>query len=238
MSVYTPTPRTRVRRKPDRAAYDETAVHAVLDAGIIAHIAYVIDGQPFVTPTTYWREERKLYWHGSAASRMLQAQADGIPVCVTVSHVDGLVVARSGIAHSLNYRSAMVFGRARLVEGLEDRRAAMSAFIDRLYPNRSAELRPMTDKEIRQISLLEMTIEDAVAKSRAGGVNNMPEDAGWDAWNGVIPVATVIGRPVVDASEPGGPSASLDLYRAGARLDEVLTMAAPIPVYRSRRATT
>ena len=228
MSHFTPTPRSRARRKPDRAAYDETAVFAILDAGLLCHVGYVIDGQPFVTPTTYWREGRKLYWHGSAASRMLKAQGCGLPVCVTVSQIDGLVLARSGIAHSMNYRSVMAFGRARLIEGLAARRAAMEAFIDRLYPERSAELRPSTDNEILQIGLVEMTIEEASAKRRDGGVNRMAADDGWSAWSGVIPVETRLGAPMADAHQSAGaaPSPSLDLYEPGARLDAVLTKAA------------
>ena len=228
MSHFTPTPRSRARREPDRAAYDEEAVFAVLDAGLLCHVGYVIDGQPFVTPTTYWREGRKLYWHGSAASRMLKAQGCGLPVCVTVSQIDGLVLARSGIAHSMNYRSVMAFGRARLIEGLAARRAAMEAFIDRLYPERSAELRPSTDNEILQIGLVEMTIEEASAKRRDGGVNRMAADDGWSAWSGVIPVETRLGAPMADAHQSAGaaPSPSLDLYEPGARLDAVLTKAA------------
>lgn len=227
MTAYIPTARSRARRKPDRAAYDEASVHAVLDSAVLCHVAYVIDGQPFVTPTTYWREGRKLYWHGSAASRMIRAQGSGLPVCVTVTHMDGLVLARSGLVHSMNYRSVMAFGTARLVEGLEARRAAMSAFINRLYPNRSAELRPALDSEIKQIGLVEMTIEDASAKSRAGGVNRIPEDEGWSAWSGVIPVATVLGAPQADAVQSAGAtSPSLNLYREGAALDQVLSAAA------------
>ncbi|CAN7163551.1 pyridoxamine 5'-phosphate oxidase family protein [Phenylobacterium sp. LjRoot164] len=228
MSSFTQTPRSRARRKPDRAAYDEETVFAVLDAGLLCHVGYVIDGQPFVTPTTYWREGRKLYWHGSAASRMLKAQGCGLPVCVTVTHVDGLVLARSGIAHSMNYRSVMAFGRARLIEGLAARRAAMEAFIDRLYPERSAELRPATDNEILQIGLVEMTIEEASAKQRDGGVNRMAADEDWNAWSGVIPVETRLGAPMADAQQSAGaaPSRSLGLYEPGARLDEVLTKAA------------
>lgn len=228
MSSFTPTPRSRARRKPDRAAYDEEAVFAILDAGLLCHVGYVIDGQPFVTPTTYWREGRKLYWHGSAASRMLKAQGCGLPVCVTVSQIDGLVLARSGIAHSMNYRSVMAFGRARLIEGLAARRAAMEAFIDRLYPERSAELRPSTDNEILQIGLVEMTIEEASAKRRDGGVNRMAADDGWSAWSGVIPVETRLGAPMADAHQSAGAalSPSLDLYEPGARLDAVLTKAA------------
>lgn len=226
--AYTPTDRSRVRRKPMKAAYDEASVHAVLDAGILCHVGYAIDGQPFVTPTTYWREGRRLYWHGSAASRMIRAQGAGLPVCVTVSHVDGLVVARTGISHSMNYRSVMAFGRARLIEGLEARRAALTAFIDRMYPGRSETLRPMTDGEIRMIGLVEMDIEEAVAKVSAGGVNTVPGDETWPAWSGVIPVATVIGRPMAEAAQARCASAepSLDLYAPGARLDEVMTAAA------------
>jgi nitroimidazol reductase NimA-like FMN-containing flavoprotein (pyridoxamine 5'-phosphate oxidase superfamily) len=226
--TFTPSARSKVRRKPMRAAYDEASVNAILDAGIVAHIGYVIEGQPFVTPTTYWREGRRLYWHGSAASRMVKAQACGLPVCVTVSHIDGLVLARSGIAHSMNYRSVMAFGRARLVEGLEARRAAMTAFLERLYPGRTAALRPSSDSELKQIALVEMTIEEAAAKVRDGGVNNIPEDEGWPAWNGVIPIAAVIGRPMADAMQSAGAPAApgLDLYLEGGRLDEALTAAA------------
>jgi nitroimidazol reductase NimA-like FMN-containing flavoprotein (pyridoxamine 5'-phosphate oxidase superfamily) len=228
MNSFTPAPRSRARRKPDRAAYDEEAVFAILDAGLLCHVGYVIDGQPFVTPTTYWREGRKLYWHGSAASRMIKAQAGGLPVCVTVSHIDGLVLARSGIAHSMNYRSVMAFGRARLIEGVAARRAAMEAFIDRLYPGRSVELRPATDNEILQIGLVEMTIEEASAKQRDGGVNRTPADEDWTAWSGVIPIETLIGAPMADAQQSAGaaPSPSLGLYEPGARLDTVLTAAA------------
>lgn len=224
---YTPTPRSKVRRKPARASYDEAMVHAVLDCAVVAHVGYVIDGQPFVTPTTYWREGRRLYWHGSAASRMLRAQGAGLPVCLTVSHIDGLVLGRSGIAHSMNYRSVMAFGRARLVEGLEARRAAMTAFLERLYPGRTRALRPMTDNELKLIALAEMPIEEAVAKSRTGSVNNLTEDDGWPAWNGVIPLATLVGRPMADAAQSAGAPAApgLDLYAPGARLDEVLAAA-------------
>ncbi len=133
MNAFTPTERSRVRRRPQRASYDEAAVFEILDAGVMAHVGYVIDGQPFVTPTAYWREGRRLYWHGAAASRMLATVAEGAPVCVTVSFLDGFIVGRSGIVHSLNYRSAMAFGRARLLEDPAAKRAAMESFIDRLY---------------------------------------------------------------------------------------------------------
>lgn len=227
-ATYVPSERSRIRRKPMKAAYDEATVHGILDGGLLAHVAYVIEGQPFVTPTAYWREGRRLYWHGSAASRMIRAQANGLPVCVTVSQVDGLIVARSGISHSLQFRSVMAFGRARLIEGLEGRRQALDAFIDRLYPGRSATLRPMTDNEIKMIGLVEMEIEEAAAKVSAGGVNTVPGDETWPAWSGVLPVATVVGRPMAEAGQDRCAAAepSLELYTPGARLDDVLTAAA------------
>ena len=223
-AAFSPTARSKARRKPDRAAYDEAQVFAILDAGVLCHVGYVLEGQPFVTPTTYWREGRKLYWHGSAASRMIKAQASGLPVCLTVSHVDGLVVARSGISHSMNYRSVMVFGRAREVQGLEAKRLAMSAFIDRLFPGRSAELPPAHDNDIKQIGLIEMEIEEASAKCRSGGSNRGAEPAQADLWSGVIPIVTQVGRRMADADTSAGlqPSASLEPYVEGARFDEVL----------------
>ena len=222
-SDFIPTDRSQVRRRPQRAAYDEASVFAILDAGLLAHVAYVIDGQPFVTPTSYWREGRTLYWHGSAGGRALAAQ-DGLPACVTVSHLDGLIVARSGIAHSAQYRSVMAFGRARLVQDREAKRAAMAAFIDRLYPGRWATLRPTHDAELDAISVVAMEIEEAAAKVKAEGVARLPIDETWSGWRGIIPVRQVLGaaEPVEEAEAPS----FLTLYRAGARLDETLAAAA------------
>jgi uncharacterized protein len=221
--AFTPTARSRVRRRPQRARYDEAAVYAVLDAGVMAHVGYQIDGQPFVTPTAYWREGRRLFWHGAAASRMLKS-VGGAPVCVTVSFLDGLVVGRSGFIHSVNYRSAMCFGRARLIQDLEAKRAAMDAFIDRLYPGRAATLRPATEAELKQIALAEMTIEEASAKIRDEGVSELAEDAGWDAWCGVLPVEQRLGAPRGEAAmgRKGAPTPDLAHLAAGARFDEAL----------------
>lgn len=227
-AAYPTSPRSRARRYPDRATYDEAQVHAVLDAGLLAHVGYVIDGQPFVTPTAYWREGRRLYWHGSAASRMIRAQAEGLPVCVTVSHLDGLIAARSAFVHSIQYRSVMAFGRARRVEGLDAQRAALAALVDRLYPGRTGEVRPPTDNELKQTSIIEMEIEEAAAKVKSGGVARIEADDAWDAWSGVIPVATVVGERIADAVQSAGTpvSPSLGLYLEGARLDRVLSAAA------------
>lgn len=237
-AAFTPTERSRLRRRPQRGRYDEAAVYEVLDAGVMAHVGYVIDGQPFVTPTAYWREGRKLYWHGAAASRMLATVAEGAPVCVTVSFLDGFIVGRSGIIHSLNYRSAMCFGRAKLVPETAAKRAAMEAFIDRLYAGRSAKLRPMTDEELTRIALVEMEIEEASAKVKDVGVTDMPADANWKAWCGVFPVETRIGapRPEPGMGIGGDPTSDLAAYAEGARLDEALTLAAS-PAYRSRRTS-
>jgi nitroimidazol reductase NimA-like FMN-containing flavoprotein (pyridoxamine 5'-phosphate oxidase superfamily) len=226
-AAFTPTPRSQARRRPQRAAYDEATVFGILDAGIMAHVGYVIDGQPFVTPTAYWREGRKLYWHGAAASRMLNTVGQGAPVCVTVSFLDGFVVGRSGITHSLNYRSVMAFGRARLTTDLAVKRAAMNAFIDRLYAGRPVKLRPTTDEELARIALVEMEIEEASAKVKDTGVTELPADDGWAAWFGVFPVETRIGAALPDPRAGCAPTADLSPYAEGRRLDEALATACP-----------
>ncbi|WP_430422704.1 pyridoxamine 5'-phosphate oxidase family protein [Phenylobacterium sp.] len=229
-AAFTPTARAQVRRRPQRAAYDEATVYGILDAGIMAHIGYVIDGQPFVTPTAYWREGRKLYWHGAAASRMLATVAEGAPVCVTVSFLDGFVVGRSGITHSLNYRSVMAYGRARLVSDLAVKRAAMDAFIDRLYAGRPVKLRPTTDQELMQIAVVEMEIEEASAKVKNTGVTEMAADEGWAGWFGVFPVETRIGAALPDPRVDVPISDDLSPYAPGRRLDEALAYGAGLPV--------
>ncbi len=223
-SDFIPTDRSQVRRRPQRAAYDEASVFAILDAGLMAHIGYVIDRQPFVTATSYWREGRTLYWHGSAGGRALAAQVEGVKVCFTVSHLDGLILARSGIAHSAQYRSVMAFGQARQVTDREAKRAAMAAFIDRLYPGRWATLRPTQDTELDAISVVAMEIEEAVAKVKAEGVARLPIDEACPGWRGVIPVRQVLGaaQPLDDAEPPS----CLDLYAEGLLLDAALTAAA------------
>ena len=228
MNAFAPTERSRARRRPQRVRYDEAAVNAILDAGVMAHVGYVLDGQPYVTPTAYWREGRTLYWHGSAMSRMLATVGQGVPVCVTVSFLDGFIVGRSGFVHSLNYRSVMAFGRARPLEGIAARRAALNAFIDRLYAGRPVKLRPATDEEVAATAMVAMEIEEASAKVRATGVADLPADAGWTAWSGVFPVETRIGAALPEPGMgPGGPpTPDLAPYAEGRRLDEALSAAA------------
>ena len=199
------TDRNRARRLPDRAAYDQDAVFAVLDAALVAHIGYVVDGQPFVTPTAFWRAGTRLYWHGSVASRMHRAQAGGLPVCVTVTHLDGLVLARSAFNHSLNYRSAMVFGVARPVPEA-DRAAALEAFMERLCPGRSVQARPGSPSELKQTAVFFLDIEEAVVKTRSGAPHDDPEDMGLPVWAGVVTLALRVGAIERDGPEqPGVP---------------------------------
>lgn len=193
MSAFTPTERSRVRRLHERGRYDEASVFAILDAGVIAHIGYVIDGQPYVTPTAYWRRGRTLYWHGSSASRMLRSQKAGIACCVTVTLLDGLVVARSGFHHSINYRAVMAFGRARFVEDAKEKEAELDYFIERIYPGRVATLRPVNQQELKGTTLIAMEIEEASAKLRTGEPKDDDEDYALDIWAGVIQIRQVVG---------------------------------------------
>jgi uncharacterized protein len=142
-----PSDRTRVRRVPKRGHYDRAAIDAVLDAGFVGHVGYVIDGAPYVTPTLYWRESDRVYWHGSSASHMLR-QVEGATVCLTVSHIDGMVLARSCFHHSANYRAVMLFGRAEKIEDEAVKSAHLDRFIDGLFPGRVAEIRPVTVQEL------------------------------------------------------------------------------------------
>ena len=190
--------RTRVRRLPKRGRYDRATLDAILDAGLIAHVGWTgEDGQPYATPTIAWRLGDRLYWHGSSASRMLRATG-GVPVCVTVTLLDGYVLARSGFNHSVNYRSAMVLGTAHVVTDPAEEDAALEAFIDGLYPGRWAQLRPMTAKERKATTVLWMDLTEASAKLRAEENHDDPGDETWPLWAGVIPLLVVAGDPEAD----------------------------------------
>lgn len=197
-----PSDRTRVRRRPTRGQYDRTTIDAILDAAVVAHVGWTgDDGQPYATPTIAWRVGDRLYWHGSSASRMLRATA-GRPVCVTVSHVDGLVLARSGFNHSVNYRSVMVLGTATLVTDPAEFDASLAAFVDHLYPGRWAQLRPMTDQERKATSVLWVGLNEASAKIRADVSHDDPGDETWPVWAGVIPLRIAAGVPEPDPFVP------------------------------------
>lgn len=229
-TAYPVTPRNRVKRLHERGRYDRETVHAILDAAMLCHIAYVIDGQPYCTPTVFWREGDHLYWHGSSASRMLRAQKPGLPVCLTVTHLDSLVLARCGFNHSVDYRSVMAFGTAGIIDDAEQKARALSAMIDRFYPSRDATLRASSDQELKATMLLGMEIEDASGKIRAKGVGDEEEDYALPIYAARIPVRQVLGevepcpRLLPGVARPEG----LAGFTPGRRLDEVMTETAAL----------
>lgn len=214
----------RVKRKHGRGRYDHATVHALLDSAMLCHVAYVIDGQPFCTPTFYWREGSRLYWHGSSASRMLRNLENGEPACLTVTHLDSLVAARSAFNHSADYRSVMTFGKARLLDDPQEKEHALVMMVDRLFPGRTADLRQSSRQEIKGSSVIYMDIERASAKVRASGVIDEDEDWELPIYAEVIPVKTVLGEPVPcprlvpNVDRPP----SLQGYRPGLDLEAVL----------------
>jgi nitroimidazol reductase NimA-like FMN-containing flavoprotein (pyridoxamine 5'-phosphate oxidase superfamily) len=224
MPPYTPTPRTRLRRHPERAHYDRETVFAILDSALTCNIGYVIDGLPYVTPTLFWREGERLYWHGSSASRMLRTQAGGLPVCVTVSHADGLILGRSAFRHSLNYRAVMAFGTAAIIDDPIEKEAGFNAFIERIYPGRTKIMRGILPQELKATTLMGMTIEDASAKIRSGGPLDLEQDYAADCWAGTVPIMQVLGAPIPDPIVPPhtSPAAEIGHLAEGASLDRVL----------------
>ena len=227
MPAYPVDARNRVRRRPDRGAYDHATVHRLLDAAALCHVAYVVDGLPYCTPTLFWREGTRLYWHGSSASRMLRTLSDGQPACLTVTHFDSLVLARCGFNHSADYRSVMAFGTARLVTDREEKRRALVMMVDRFFPGRTAQLRASTEQEIKATSVVAMAIERASAKIRAKGVADDEEDYALPIHAERIPIHTVIGEPEPCPRRLPGVErpASLAGYRAERLLEDALAEA-------------
>jgi uncharacterized protein len=195
--MYQATERTRVRRLPERAAYDRDTVHAILDEGFVCHAGFVVDGQPYVIPTGYTRVGETLYLHGSTGSRL--GLRPGMPVCVTVTLLDGLVLARSAFHHSMNYRSVTVLGRTRLVTDPGEKDAALRAFVEHVVPGRSGEVRGADRKELAATAVLAVPIEEVSAKVRRGDPKDEEEDYALPVWAGVLPLALVPGDPVPDA---------------------------------------
>jgi hypothetical protein len=200
------TERTTFRRLPVRGSNDMEAVNAILDAAFLAHVGFVVDGQPFVIPTLYGRSGDKLYLHGSAASRMLRTLETGVPVCVTVTLVDGLVLARSAFHHSMNYRSAVVFGTARKIDEPTQKNEALRVISEHLIAGRWDEVRVPSEQELKATTVLELTIEEASAKARTGPPVDDEEDYALPAWAGVLPLALQAGEPVADARLAEGAS--------------------------------
>ena len=193
MTAFTPTERTKLKRLPKRGKYDHAEVFQILDEAFICHVGFNAGDKPVVIPTSYARIDDDLYIHGSAASRMLQSLENGIDVCVTVTLIDGLVLARSAFHHSMNYRSVVVLGRARLVTERDEKLIALQRFTDHVVPGRWAELRPITDQELKGTAVLALPIEEASAKVRTGPPLDDDEDLQWPAWAGVVPLVTTAG---------------------------------------------
>jgi nitroimidazol reductase NimA-like FMN-containing flavoprotein (pyridoxamine 5'-phosphate oxidase superfamily) len=196
-ALRAPSARTRVRRVHDRARYDREAIDAVLDAGLVAHLGFVHEGQPFVIPTLHARVGDEVVFHGSAAARSLRAAAEGIPMCLTVTLVDGIVLARSVFEHSMNYRSVVVLGTAIPVTDREEKRAALHALTERLLPGRWDDARQPTAKELKATAVLKLPLDEASAKIRDGGPDDDgTPDADLDVWAGHIPLVVAAGAPV------------------------------------------
>lgn len=187
MNQDSPTKRTQVMRLPKRGDYSDATIHSILDAGFLCHVGFVIDGQPVVIPTSYGRNGDTLYVHGSAASRMLRTMASGVEVCVTVTLVDGLVLARSAFHHSMNYRSVVLFGTATLVESADEKTAALRAISEQIVPGRWDDVRWPTEQELKATKVLALPISEASAKVRTGPPLDDEEDYAMKVWAGILP---------------------------------------------------
>jgi len=193
---------------PERARYDVEAVRAVLDAGLVAHVGFVIEAQPFVIPMLYARDGDEVLLHGSVASRLMKTLAEGLPCCLSVTHVDGLVLARSHFNHSMNYRSAVLFGRATLIEGPGEKRAALARLVNVLIPRRAELTREADAQELAATKILRFVVEDASVKSRSGPPEDHPDDLALPVWAGVVPLAMHAGPP--EPAEDLHPDADAD----------------------------
>jgi len=212
MADFPVTERSRIRRMHERGSHRHSAAHAVLDAAPMCHVGYVIDGEPYVTPTIHWRDGNRVYWHGSSASRFLR-KVNGQRACLTVSLMDGYVLARSAFNHSVNYRSAMVFGRAQSLADPDEIAAALRHMVDDLFPGRWETLRPMSAQELKASTVIWMDIEEASVKERAAPPGD-DDEAGFPVWAGVLPMATTL----LPAEPAPGPHTDLPLPEDLARL--------------------
>jgi hypothetical protein len=196
--AQTPTTRTRVVREPQRAVYDRDTVYRILDEGFICHVGFAVDGQPFVIPTSYGRKDASLYIHGSAASRMLRQMKDGLSICVTVTLLDGLVLARSVFNHSMNYRSVVILGKATLVEDPEEKLEGLRTLSEHILSGRWDDARQPNEQELKATSLLRLPIDEFSAKVRTGPPIDDAEDLTFPTWAGVVPLEIKAGEPIKD----------------------------------------
>jgi len=195
---FTPNERTRVVREPHRGVYDRETIDKILDEGFVCHVGFSVDGQPYVIPTMYARVGDAIYFHGSAASRMLRGAGAGIPVCVTVTLVDGLVLARSVFNHSMNYRSVVAVGWAAVVDAPVEKIAALRAFTEKILPGRWNDARQPNEKELKATSILRLPLTEASAKIRSGPVEDDAEDYALGVWAGIVPMRLAAGAPIRD----------------------------------------
>jgi nitroimidazol reductase NimA-like FMN-containing flavoprotein (pyridoxamine 5'-phosphate oxidase superfamily) len=200
MTQFQPTERTQVKRLPKRGHYDAETVFQILDSAFVCHVGFVVEGQPFVIPTNYGRSGTTLYLHGSSASRMLKTLSGGVPVCVTVTHVDGLVLARSAFHHSVNYRSVVILGNAQLVEDPAEKMEALRIFTEHVVKGRWQEIRWPTEQELKATTVLALELEEVSAKVRTGGPVDDEPDYSLPVWAGVLPLETVAKTPEPDAN--------------------------------------
>jgi hypothetical protein len=194
-----PSARTRVVREAFRGIYDREAVYQILDEGFLCHVGFAVDGQPFVIPTSYGRKDASLYIHGSAASRMLKQMKEGVNVCITVTLLDGLVLARSIFNHSMNYRSVVILGKATLVDAPQEKLEALRLLSEHILPGRWEDSRQPNERELKQTSVLRVPIEEFSAKVRQGPAIDDEEDYAFPTWAGVIPLEMVARPPIDDA---------------------------------------
>ena len=189
------TDRTTLRRKSDRGSYDRELAYAILDEALVCHVGFAVEGRTTVLPTTYARVEDSLYLHGAAGNHALRVLAGGVECCVTVTLLDGLVLAKSAFHHSMNYRSVVLFGLAEPVEEGDEKRRALEAIVEHMQPGRCAESRPPTDREVRATLVVRLAIDEASVKVRSGGPIDDPEDLELPYWTGVVPISLVRGAP-------------------------------------------
>jgi nitroimidazol reductase NimA-like FMN-containing flavoprotein (pyridoxamine 5'-phosphate oxidase superfamily) len=198
MDAFPPTRRTQVRRLPQRARYDKAQVCSILDEGYVCHVGFVAEGQPYVIPTCYARMGDRLYIHGSAVSRMVRVLQQDTDVCITVTLVDGLVLARSAFHHSINYRSVVVLGKARLVTDPSEKLEALRSLTNHIVPGRWEEVRPPNESELDSTSVLAIPLQEVSAKMRSGPPVDADQDYSLPVWAGVVPIRTLPGEPVSD----------------------------------------
>src|SRR5260370_24063616 len=212
---FTPTERTRVVREPHRGVYDRETIYKILDEGLVCHVGFSADAQPFVIPTLYARVGDAIYFHGSAASRMLRGASTGTAVCITVTLTDGLVLARSVFNHSMNYRSVVALGNATLVEVAEEKLEALHAFTEKILPGRWEDARQPNEKELRATSILKLPLTEVSAKVRSGPVLDDEEDYALPVWAGIVPLHLQAEAPIRD--ERCDPAIPVPAYAASYR---------------------